>query len=420
VEDAERQVNRLRILAESAHAFAEATTDTERLLALVAHKCAELVGDGCYIRLLAADGIQLEPVATYHPDPEIERFLRETTDRLPLRVGEGMSGRVLETGEPLLMPVVELDVFKKHAKAEFIPIFERIGVTSLIIVPLRARAQGIGFIALVRNGQGRPAYTQDDLSLLRDLADRAALAIDNSRLLEDLEQRALERTEELETFSYSVSHDLRAPLRAIDGFSLMLEEDYGPALDVEAQRLVAVIRQNTQRMGRLIDDLLRFSRLGRHQVATSHVPMASLVELVVEELRAAEPKRELVFRIGELPPALGDLNLLRQVWVNLLGNAAKYSRDRKPAVVHVEGTREQGEVRYSVRDNGSGFDPTYKDKLFQVFQRLHRPSEFEGNGVGLALVKKVVTKHRGRVWAEGRPGEGATFGFALPDRTPHA
>jgi two-component system sensor kinase len=312
-------------------------------------------------------------------------------------------------------------------KPEFVPVFERLGVSSLLVVRLRARATNLGFIALVRNGAERTPYTDDDLHLVQDLADRAALAIDNGRLLADLEHRVLERTKDLETinreleaFSYSVSHDLRAPLRAIDGFSQMLEEDHGGALDDDGRRVVGVIRKNTQRMGRLIDDLLRFSRLGRQAMDPVEVQMRTLVNVVANEIIASEPARALEFRIGDLPPAVCDYDLIRQVWANLLGHAAKYTRGRPAAVIEVQGVVEGNEVRYTVADNGCGFDPKYSGKLFEVFQRLHTAAEFEGTGVGLALVQRIVSKHGGRVWADGRPSEGATFGFALPRRSVHA
>ncbi len=426
VEPHERHANRLRILAESAHAFAEATTDVERLLKLVARRFADLVGDGCYLRLVSSDGTSLEPVATYHPDPEIERFLRETTDNVPLRVGEGISGRVVETGDPVLMAHVPFDHYKKMTKPEFVPVFERIGVTSMIVVRLRARAISLGFIALVRNGTGRPAYTEEDLHLVQDLADRAALAIDNGCLVRDLERRVLERTKELEStnrdleaFSYSVSHDLRAPLRAIDGFSQILEEDHAGSLDDDGRRVVGVIRRNTQRMGHLIDDLLRFSRLGRRAIVLVQVQMRPLVDDIAAELRTAEPSRALEFRIGDLPPAACDYGLIRQVWTNLLGNAVKYTRGRPVAIVEVDGVLDGGEVRYTVKDNGSGFDAKYSAKLFEVFQRLHPESEFEGTGVGLALVQRIVSRHGGSVWAESHLSEGATFGFTLPHGSAH-
>ena len=199
----------------------------------------------------------------------------------------------------------------------------------------------------------------------------------------------------------------------------MLEEDHAESLNDEARRVLGVIRRNTQRMGQLIDDLLRFSRLGRQAMKWGEVKMRSVVQSVADDLRGAEPSRVIEFRIGDLPTVVCDQDLIRQVWINLLANAAKYSRGRSLATVEVDGVLDGAEVRYTVKDNGSGFEPKYSDKLFQVFQRLHKASEFEGTGVGLALVQRIVSRHGGRVWAEGRPDEGATFGFALPRRSHH-
>jgi signal transduction histidine kinase len=420
----DRHANRLRALAESGFMFAEATTDLARLLQLVVTRFAELVGDGVYIRLLAADGVTLEPVATHHPDPETARFLVDTVTSIPIRVGEGITGRMMQTGEPVFVPELSFDQFVKTAKPEYIPLFEKIGITSLIALPLRARGNNLGFIALTRNGVGRPAYTEADRQLVSDLAERAALAIDNGRLVAELERRVADRTEalttvnrELEAFSYSVSHDLRAPLRAIDGFAKILDQDYGASLDAEGKRTIDVIRRNARRMGQLIDDLLRFSRLGQRAIEpVVDVRMRPIVDAVIEELRDAAPGRTLDVRVGELPDAIGNYELLRQVWINLLGNAVKFTGERDVAVISVGGTTGSGEVRYTIDDNGTGFDPRYRDKLFGVFQRLHKDSEFGGTGVGLALVHRIVSRHGGRVWADGRPGAGATFGFALPRR----
>jgi PAS domain S-box-containing protein len=216
---------------------------------------------------------------------------------------------------------------------------------------------------------------------------------------------------ELESFSYSVSHDLRAPLRAINGYAQMLEEDYAAKLDAEGRRLLGVVRGNAHRMGQLIDDLLAFSRLGRQQPVLLPVDMTSLAREVAQELRGARP---VAVEIDELPRAQADLALLRQVWVNLIGNAIKYSAKKPDARVLVCGREEGASSVYSVRDNGAGFDMRYAEKLFGVFQRLHRADEFEGTGVGLAIVQRIVARHGGKVWAEGKPGEGACFYFSLP------
>jgi PAS domain S-box-containing protein len=219
---------------------------------------------------------------------------------------------------------------------------------------------------------------------------------------------------ELEAFSYSVSHDLRAPLRTIDGFSQALLEDFGAQLPEEGQRQVRTIREGAQRMGMLIDDLLSFSRLGRQSLtAPAVVDMDRLVREVLEDLLPERKGRRIEIRAARLPDSCGDGAVLKQVWANLLSNAIKYTRTRDPAVVEIGSTVEAGETVYFVRDNGTGFDMRYAHKLFGVFQRLHRAEEFEGTGVGLAIVQRIVERHGGRVWAEAAVDRGATFHFTL-------
>ncbi|GAT31550.1 PAS domain S-box-containing protein [Terrimicrobium sacchariphilum] len=222
---------------------------------------------------------------------------------------------------------------------------------------------------------------------------------------------------ELEAFSYSVSHDLRAPLRAIDGFSLAVAEDYGSLLPEEGRRYLEIIRQGAQRMGTLIDDLLTFSRLSRRPLAVSPVEMNTLVRNVLAELSAQHDRRIVEIRQGDLPPASGDLALLKQVWLNLLSNAFKYTRRRNPAIIEIGAILQDGETVYFVRDNGTGFDMRYADKLFGVFQRLHRAEDYEGTGVGLAIVQRVVHRHGGRAWADAKEDHGATFYFTLGDHS---
>ncbi len=259
------------------------------------------------------------------------------------------------------------------------------------------------FVALFRGIRREMRARRATANALREL--NAELGAQTAQL------RAI--NQELESFSYTVSHDLRAPLRAIDGFAVMLEEDHGPLLDPEARRYLGVIRRNARRMGELIDDLLALSRLGRQPLISRPVDMQALVRAAVEEVLAgcAQPPS---IAIGMLPEAAGAPGLLRQVWTNLLANAVKYSSKRAAPRIEVSGERIDGENRYLVRDNGVGFDMAYADKLFGVFQRLHRADEFGGTGVGLAIVQRIVVRHGGRVWAQGQIDEGAAFGFSLP------
>ncbi len=238
-----------------------------------------------------------------------------------------------------------------------------------------------------------------------------------------LERRVADRTadlqaanRELESFSYSVSHDLRAPLRAIAGFSAILREDFGPAVPPGAADYLVRIEQNATRMGQLIDDLLELSRAGRTALAPGLVDMTALAKAVVADLHGTEAGAQVV--VDALPPITGDATLLRQVWQNLVANAFKFSSRTAAPRIEIGGEARDGETEYWVRDNGAGFDMRYASKLFGIFQRLHSPAEFEGTGVGLAIVHRIVARHGGRVSAEGAPDAGATFRFVLPERPP--
>jgi signal transduction histidine kinase len=243
----------------------------------------------------------------------------------------------------------------------------------------------------------------------------------------ELEQRVARRTAELEaankemeTFSYSVSHDLRAPVRAIVGFSQILNEDHGGQLDDEGKRKLGIVSDEAKRMGRLIDDLLTFSRLGRQAVEPMELDMTDMARRMFERLKSQNGESRAELKLGPLPSVVGDRALLDQVWANLVANAIKYSARCEQPVVEIGAISDEREHIYFVRDNGAGFDPRYKHKLFGVFQRLHDASEFAGTGVGLALVQRIVLRHHGRVWAEGKPDQGASFYFALPREAPHA
>ncbi len=218
---------------------------------------------------------------------------------------------------------------------------------------------------------------------------------------------------ELESFSYSVSHDMRAPLRAIHGYSRMLKEDCETSLSQESHRLINNIITNTIKMGRLIDELLTFSRLGRKELVVVSIPMHQMVVNHCKEISQENPDRSIDFRIDKLLPGHGDSAALKQVWINLISNAVKYSGGTKTAIIKISSKVQGDEIIYSIQDNGAGFDMRYADKLFGVFQRLHTEEEFEGTGVGLAIVHRIVSKHGGRVWADGKVGEGSTFYFTL-------
>jgi len=405
-----RSAERLRILHSLEHAVA-AQRSPEEIAAAVIRPLRELLGVARVV------------VNEFHLERGEAEWLA-AAGRRRTHVGRGVrySLRLMGDVEALRRGEVQRIVVRELPESEDRQALLASDVHEYLVMPMRAGGELFGGLSF---GARAANFSAEQLRVAEEVATQLAIAMLQARLLErlrghaqHLEEQVRARTEaltlankELESFSYSVSHDLRAPLRAIDGFARMLEEDYAPKLDEEGRRLLAVVRENALRMGRLIDDLLAFSRLARQDASKQRLDMGLLAREVAAELANGAPAR---IEIGALPVARADRSLMRQVWSNLIGNAIKYSSKNPEPRVEIGGRADGGENIYWVRDNGVGFDMRYVGKLFGVFQRLHSSAEFDGTGVGLAIVQRVVARHGGRVRAESAPGEGARFEFSLP------
>nr|WP_321496697.1 PAS domain S-box protein [uncultured Methanolobus sp.] len=329
----------------------------------------------------------------------------------------------LKSGSSVIVP----DLYSYDSyNHELIAKFRNEDVRSVLIAPLIIEGELMGVLNL--SSFEVDFFTEEHRAIVEEVATQLSIAIHHSRLndqirqhADELEQRVAERTEqledankELEAFTYSVSHDLRAPLRAIDGFSRIITEDYEPIMDDEGKRLLNVIRDNTQKMDKLITDLLALSRVGRNEMSCVLINMDAMVRSVFNDLIPDENKNRTVLNVSDLPESYADPALIKQLWVNLLSNAIKYSSTRDKGVVEVGAYIKDGTNVYYVKDNGVGFNPKYSHKLFGIFQRLHSEKEFPGTGVGLAIVQRIARRHGGDVWAESELDNGATFYFSLP------
>ncbi|HXI59570.1 MAG TPA: ATP-binding protein [Polyangia bacterium] len=412
---------RLRVLAEVSNAFAMVATDYRLLLDEIAKTTAYLVGDGCQVTLIEADGETLFNAASAHRDPQLESVYKSYLAGVGVAktTSQSVSAIVARTGQPKLVADISPASVAAQSDDALRPLVARLNVHSFVVVPIRARGTVIGTLSLMRSGPGR-GYTGDDLILLQDLADRSGLAIENARLYDQLERRVRQRTAELEAvnqdleaFSYSVAHDLRAPLRSIDGFSRAVLDEYAERLDDTGREHLKRVVGAAQHMGQLIDGLLDLSRVSRADLRRERVDLSALARDVGARLAHAHPHRTVEFTVEPGLQANADRRLAEVVLTNLIGNAWKFTGDRASARIRL-GARPGGHPRvFFVRDNGAGFPMAQADRLFGVFQRLHGDDEFEGTGIGLATVHRIVRRHGGRIWAESEVGVGATFFFIL-------
>jgi signal transduction histidine kinase/CheY-like chemotaxis protein len=350
-----------------------------------------------------------------------EEILTVFKEKLVFNLGEkqGLVGLAAQSGQTINVP----DTSREPRWIVLIPT-----INSALFIPVYYERRLLGVVALF-SGE-KDAFTEEDEINIAALVNSLAISIENRKVEEEirqlnvqLEQRVAERTtqlensnKELEAFAYSVSHDLRAPLRAIDGFSSILLEDYGNKLDDEANRLLSKVHDNTRKMDRLITDILALSRVNRSELRFSRIDMATMVHSIYNEIASPEVQKKFTFTVSPLPDAYGDPTLMRQLWTNLISNAIKYTLPMDECIIQIK-CQPEGDLNiYTIQDNGVGFNPEYTHKLFGVFQRLHSPDQFEGTGIGLAIVKRIIQRHGGQVWAEGALNQGATFYFSIPQR----
>ena len=432
--EAELVKQRLAFLAEASKQLAS-SLDYRSTLAKVAHLAVPALADWCVIDALDEDDT-IRRAAVAHVDPAKIQLATEFERRYPPdpNAPTGVPN-VLRTGKSEFYPEITDAMLVQGARdAEHLEIIRSLGITSVMIVPMVGRDRWIvGAITFVAAKPGW-YYTATDLENAEELARRCAVAIENALLYSSaqalnaaLEERVARRTAELEkanqelaAFTYSIAHDLRAPLITIGGFSEMLSEDYAASLPDDGQRIAHQIAASARQLSGLITDLLTFSRLANQPVNQQPVAPGDVARQALADLEAVAAGREGCVRIGDLPPCRGDPALLKQVFVNLLSNALKFSRKRQDAAIEVGWLRDHDDPeRHTlfVKDNGVGFDMQYADKLWGVFQRLHHQDDFEGTGVGLAIVQRIIQRHGGRVWAESEPGKGATFYFTLGKET---
>jgi PAS domain S-box-containing protein len=396
---------------------------------LAAAKTPEEVAQEALQQLRSLLHCQRAGIGVFDPEQKkIRIFASEVNGVTIVQTGQDLTEEVYADLEILRqgrMDVIE-DISKVTRLSPTIRMMQGEEARSSINAPLLS-AQGL--MGMLSVGWENPrSIDPEEMEIASEVANQIAIAFEQDRLRKETERNAAElegrvavRTtqleaanKELEAFTYSVSHDLRSPLRAIDGFSRIILEDYQDKLDDEGNRLLQIIRTSTQQMDRLITDLLSLSRVTRGELKVTRIDMMEMAASVFSEITSAEERENFIFTVAPLPVCLGEPALLRQVWINLLANAVKFTRPRNERRIEITGHTEGDMSVYAVRDTGVGFNPDYTHKLFGTFQRLHKSSEFEGNGVGLAIVQRIIHRHNGLIWAEGNVNEGATFSFSLP------
>lgn len=423
----ERINSRLKLLQKVGTLFAEQYSDHHSVLDKAATLLVEEVADICSFDIFEGDS--LKRVVQKIILPEKKKIAQQIRKKYPdFFYNLDLLKEIIESGKPLLKNEFSGQELKEIVENdEQFKLLRKLEIRAYFILPLKVQDKVLGTMTLIILQEERE-FAKEDFQFLTELANRTALHIENSLINEKLQDfnreldrqvqertRQLENTnDELESFSYSVSHDLRTPLRAIAGYTSLLLEDYVEKLDKDGRSFLSIINNETHRMGDLIDDLLAFSRLSRTEKVGQNFSMEALVKECINEIKQSNVGVKLEIEVKNLPEVNGDPDLLRQVWMNLIGNSVKYREKDKSPHILVDSYQQKNHIVFYVQDDGVGFNMKYADKLFGVFQRLHSDDEFEGTGIGLALARRIISRHGGEIWAESELNNGSTFYFSIP------
>lgn len=418
--------NRLKLLTEIGEIFAS-SLDISNTLVLLVNKLTQDFADWCSIDKLENEG-ELSCLVVSHSDQAKVKPLQELRKKYPLHLSiKNEIKEVIHSHKPIfLSEITESYIKNKAINQEHLNLLTTVGIRSAIVVPLLLRDSVYGLITVVIANSDK-FYSDKDLELTKEVARGATISIERASLYKelqdinaDLEQRVNKRTfeleainKELEAFSYSVSHDLRAPLRSIDGFSNKILKDYSTGFDDQAKDYFNRIMNASRKMGTLIDDLLKLARLSRVEMKIESTNMTEIAVAIIGDLKETNPDRKVEVNIQENMIVTADRNLIQVALQNLLGNSWKYSKNVTLTTIEFSSFKQNTKTIYFIKDNGVGFDMKYVDKLFGAFQRLHSITEFEGTGIGLATVQRIIRRHHGNIWAESELNKGTTFYFTL-------
>ncbi|MGE5401160.1 MAG: PAS domain S-box protein [Ignavibacteriales bacterium] len=424
-----RKKEQAEIMADISEMLDGASMNYQSIIDLTVGRVAGIIGDVCVLQLISDDGKWIDPVAYFHPDDKKMLSMKKTFFLSRQGVGEGITGRVLIHGKPILIPEIKWGSGMPDFKPEYVELLMSANVSSLLTVPMRAQNKVIGCISLFRISSGRP-YNEDDRIFLQNIADKAALAIVNARLyyekLHEIEERKivennlrktlieLDRSnKELEQFAYIASHDLQEPLRMVASYTQLLAKKYGSSLDATAMDFIGFAVEGAKRMQQLIIDLLAYSRVSVKGMPFEMTDCNLVLNSVLNNLRLVIEETGSAVICDSMPVVKCDRVQIGQVFQNLIENAIKF-RSMDDPVVHFRCEKRDHEWIFSVSDNGIGISPDFHDRIFIIFQRLHDRTTYSGNGLGLAICKKIIDRHGGRIWVESEAGQGSTFYFTIP------